>query len=152
VDPEHSVFNHIGICVTDVERSRAFYENALDFLYWWELDAPEESATLLMLDTPVNLRAVYLVRDGLVLELLHYHPDRYEPARTRSMAEPGLTHMSISVPDMEEAFRRVEQHGGKVLRDTYGGPAAMVRDPDGQLIELLTMDWRASLPPMPDDA
>jgi catechol 2,3-dioxygenase-like lactoylglutathione lyase family enzyme len=151
VEPQETVFNHVGLCVTDIQRSRTFYEEALGFTFWWELtELPEEdSATLLMLDTPLELKATYLIRDGFVLELLNYHPDRMPPARPRSMAEPGLTHISVTVGDMAGAFERVEKFGGTVLRETNNGPAAMIRDPDGQLIELLEPSWFDWQPPRP---
>jgi predicted enzyme related to lactoylglutathione lyase len=57
--------------------------------------------------------------------------------------EPGLTHLSISVVDLEAAAAQVEAHGGTVV-STFPY-AVMVRDPDGQLIELLTMDYRRQL-------
>jgi catechol 2,3-dioxygenase-like lactoylglutathione lyase family enzyme len=148
--PGKSIFNHVGLTVTDLQRSKAFYEQALGFVYWWELEAPDEgSSKLLQLEPPLDLKAVYLVRDGFVLELLHYNPDRVEPWRKRSMAEPGLTHISLTVDDLETAMGLVEQHGGKALRETDTGPGVMVRDPDGQLIELLTPDFANSRPPLP---
>jgi catechol 2,3-dioxygenase-like lactoylglutathione lyase family enzyme len=151
VKPEETVFNHVGVCVADIKRSRAFYEQALGFTFWWELEElpEEESAKLLMLETPLELHAVYLIRDGLVLELLHYHPDRMQPARDRSMAEPGLTHISVTVGDLDAAFERVERFGGSVLHETNTGPAVMIRDPDGQLIELLDPGWFDWQPPRP---
>jgi len=97
------VFNHVGLCVTDLERSRRFYEQALGFRFWWELDAPEEgTSTLLRLPSPVGLHAVYLVHGGLVLELLHYGGGAPAHHR-RAMNEPGLTHLSLSVRDMAAA-------------------------------------------------
>ena len=152
MEPQETVFNHVGLCVTDVERSRTFYEQALGFTFWWELEQlpEEESAKLLGLETPLELHAVYLIRDGFVLELLHYHSDRMQPARVRSMAEPGLTHISVTVGDMSAAFERVEQFGGRVLHETNTGPAVMIRDPDGQLIELLEPSWFDWQPPRPD--
>lgn len=143
-------YNHIGLCVSDVARSRQFYEQVLEFAFWWEMDAPDEpTAVLLQLDKPVGLHAAYLVRDGLILELLCYHPDRQVPARTRSMAEPGLTHLSFSVRDVDETLRRVEQHGGSIVEPSRSAAAVMIRDPDGQLIELLGFGWRDRLPPLP---
>ena len=32
-----TVFNHVGLCVMDRERSRRFYEGLLGFTFWWEL-------------------------------------------------------------------------------------------------------------------
>ena len=144
------MFNHIGLCVTDLERSRNFYEQALGFSFWWELEAPEESSVLLQLDTPLELHAVYLLNNDFVLELLGYHPDRLEQWRHRSMAEPGLTHISVSVADIDAAIERVEQFGGEAIPETHVGVCAMVRDPDGQLIELVAPGWRESRPPMPE--
>jgi catechol 2,3-dioxygenase-like lactoylglutathione lyase family enzyme len=144
------VFNHVGICVTDLARSRAFYEEALGFRYWWELDAPDErSSVLLKLPQPVGLKAVYLLRDGVVLELLHYRAAPVRPRSERVMAEPGLTHLSFSVADMAEALERVIAGGGQVLEETDIKAAVMIRDPDGQMIELTTADWRSVLPPIP---
>src|SRR5271169_2506941 len=67
------VFNHVGLCVADTTRSRRFYEGLLGFEFWWELDPPDEGTDqLLQLNKPIGLHATYLVRDGLVLELLDY--------------------------------------------------------------------------------
>ena len=40
--------------------------------------------------------------------------------------------------DLDAAITTVVDHGGEVLEDTNVGVAVFVRDPDGQLIELLT--------------
>lgn len=143
-------FNHIGLCVTDLERSRAFYEKALGFKSWWEFDAPDQaSGKLLGLPTPVGLHATYMVRDGLVLELLHYSQGAHPQPRGRAMDEPGLTHISLAVQDIPAALERVRELGGKVLEESNVGAGIMVRDPDGQLVELTTWDWLSRLPAWP---
>ncbi len=131
--------NHVGLCVTDLERSRAFYEGALGFRPRSDLPVPDGPAgTLLRVAPPVGLRAVYLERDGWVLELLQFDRPGNEPRRDRSFTEPGLTHLSFSVRDLPYTVDRVRQLGGEVLEDTeIPGMAVMVRDPDGQLLELL---------------
>jgi predicted enzyme related to lactoylglutathione lyase len=58
------------------------------------------------------------------------------------MNEPGLTHISVSVDDIPATCTRIEEYGGEVLRDTDIGMGIFVRDPDGQLIELLPMSYR----------
>jgi catechol 2,3-dioxygenase-like lactoylglutathione lyase family enzyme len=131
--------NHVGLCVTDLARSRRFYEEALGFAHRNDLqvrDAP--AARLLQVPQPVGLTAVYLTREDFVLELLHFAREGNAPARDRSVTEPGLTHLSFTVPDIADTCARVAELGGEVLRDTdMGGRAIMVRDPDGQLLELL---------------
>ena len=140
----------MGLCVTDLERSRAFYERALGFVYWWELRRVyEDRSVRLQLEGPLELRAVYLVKTSLVLKLLHYRPNRTEPWAERKMAEPGLSHIDLTVPDLDAAIELIEQYGGEALGDTAVGDGIMVRDPDGQLIGLLSPGWRQIRPPMP---
>ena len=144
------VFNHIGLCVSDTGRSRRFYEEVFEFRFWWELDPEDEgTGSLLGLTGPIGLHATYLVRDGLVLELLDYKGREVRGGPARTMDELGLTHISLSVPDFDSTFSRVREFGGMVLEETVSNAAAMVRDPDGQLLEILTDAWRGFLPPQP---
>jgi lactoylglutathione lyase len=149
--PGHrTVFNHIGLCVADRERSRRFYEELLGFEFWWELEPPDDGTDrLLRLDKPVGLHATYLVRDGLVLELLDYSQREVRTGSGRVMDEVGLTHLSFSVPDLAVVLATVDRCGGSVIEDTVSEQSAMIRDPDGQLIELLADSWLAVLPPRP---
>jgi lactoylglutathione lyase len=108
-----SVFNHVGQCVTDLERARRFYVELFDFAEIRTLQPPDEpSAKLLRLDPPLAMTALYLQRDGFVLELLHF----------------------AVVP-------RIAEYGGEVLADTDIGGGVFVRDPDGQLVELLPLAY-----------
>ncbi|HEY2427917.1 MAG TPA: VOC family protein [Acidimicrobiales bacterium] len=142
-----TVFNHVGLCVADLDRSRRFYTELLGFTFERELRPPDEfTARLVRVAAPVNMTAAYLVRDGLVLELLHFGRPDNPPRPERVMNEPGLTHLSLSVDDVAELLTRVPDYGGEVLDDTnLGGLAVMIRDPDGQLIEILPMSYRDSL-------
>jgi catechol 2,3-dioxygenase-like lactoylglutathione lyase family enzyme len=144
-------FNHVGVCVTDLDRSRRFYEEALGFRFWWQFGPNDDDATstLLRVPKPVDLLATYLLRDGLVLELLRYGSSPAPPDRHRVMDEPGLTHLSLAVRDLPATMARVAECGGEILEDTDVGQAVMIRDPDGQLIELTSWRWRSALPPVP---
>jgi lactoylglutathione lyase len=145
-----AVFNHLGQCVADLARSRRFYEDVLGFEFWREIEPPDSpSDQLLALTAPIGMTACYLRRDGLVLELLHFTGLGAQPgpARLRTMNELGLTHLSVSVDDLDATCRAVRAHGGDVLDETNIGAAIFVRDPDGQLIELLPMSYRASVEP-----
>ncbi|KZS59655.1 VOC family protein [Mycobacterium ostraviense] len=143
-----AVFNHIGLCVSDRRRSRRFYEDLLGFEFWWELDAPDEGADrLLQLPKPIGLHATYLVRDGLVLELLDYSGLVVHAGAQRVMDQVGLTHISFSVPDLAHVVASVESFGGSVVDGSVSEQSAMIRDPDGQLLELLSDQWLAVLPP-----
>jgi lactoylglutathione lyase len=147
---QRTVFNHVGLCVADTARSRRFYEGLLDFTFWWELVPPDEgTGQLLQLNTPIGLHATYLVRDGLVLELLAYSHRVLRAGSDRVMDQVGLTHLSLSVSDLTAVLARVEDFGGSVVAESVSGQSAMIRDPDGQLLELLSDSWLAILPPHP---
>ena len=67
------VFNHVGVCVTDMARSRRFYEEVLGFDYWRELEPPDAMVSKLIdLEPPIGVTAVYLRQDAFVLELMYY--------------------------------------------------------------------------------
>jgi lactoylglutathione lyase len=145
-----TVFNHVGLCVADTARSRRFYEGLLGFTFWWELEPPDAGTDqLLQLNEPIGLHATYLVRDGLVLELLAYSHRTLHAGLDRVMDQVGLTHLSLSVSDLSRVLATVEGFGGSVVEGTVSEQSAMIRDPDGQLLELLSDSWLAILPPRP---
>jgi catechol 2,3-dioxygenase-like lactoylglutathione lyase family enzyme len=133
------VVNHVGLCVSDAVRSRKFYKNVLGFTHRNTLKVEDEpAARLLGVSPPVGLTAIYLELEGFVLELLHFDRAGNDPARPRSFTEPGLTHLSFGTADIRATCELVEANGGQVLQDTaLGTTAVLVRDPDGQLLELL---------------
>jgi predicted enzyme related to lactoylglutathione lyase len=65
------------------------------------------------------------------------------------MDQVGLTHLSLSVSDLSRVLATVEGFGGSVVEGTVSEQSAMIRDPDGQLLELLSDSWLAILPPRP---
>ncbi|WP_375481933.1 VOC family protein [uncultured Mycobacterium sp.] len=144
------VFNHVGLCVADRERSRRFYQGLLGFEFWWEVEPPDDGTDrLLQLAKPLGLHATYLVRDGFVLELLDYSQRDVHAGPRRAMDQVGLTHLSLSVSDLDAVLQLVDGFAGSVIDETVSEQSAMIRDPDGQLIELLSDSWLAVLPPRP---
>ena len=135
------VFNHVGQCVADLERARRFYVELFEFEEIRTLQPPDDpSAKLLRLDAPLGMTALYLRRDGFVLELLYFAESPARPFRPRVMNDPGLTHVSLSC-DLEKVVPRIAELGGEVLTDTDIGFGLFVRDPDGQLLELLPLGY-----------
>src|SRR5262245_11591921 len=112
-----AVLNHTGICVSDGERSVRFYTEVFGFRYWREFEPPDElAAPLLGLEPPLDHYNVYLRLGGFVLELLVFRGGTppHPPAARREMNELGLTHLSISVPDIPATREKVVEHGGSV--------------------------------------
>lgn len=131
-------FNHIGLTVTDMERSQRFYTGLLGFSHDRELRMPAEQLGMLQLDPPSDIHAVYLMLDSVTLELMHF-TGTTAAAGSRVFNQTGLTHLSIAVEDIPGVLARVPEFGGTVVSDV--GFAAVIRDPDGQLIELLTTSF-----------
>jgi predicted enzyme related to lactoylglutathione lyase len=103
-----------------------------------------------LLKPPVGVTACYLTLDGFVLELIHYSvPGVLTPFRPRTMNEPGLTHLSVSVDDIHATAAKAVEYGAQFIQDSDIGFALFIRDPDGQLLELLPTSFRANLPPKP---
>jgi glyoxylase I family protein len=136
--------SHLGLCVADLERSLRFYCEGLGFRESSGLDlAGEPSATLLELPG-VALRARWLERDGVRLELLHYpSPGSRGDGSPRPMNARGFTHLSFRVADLDAAVARLEALGGRALAHTrVENPRLRMRalfltDPDGARLELL---------------
>ncbi len=139
-------FSHLGLCVADLARSLRFYVEGLGFAERSRLEvAGEPSDTLLGLrDT--RLEAVYLVRDGFCLELLHFRAPAARPdpgGAPRAMNATGLTHLSLRVADVDAVAARLAALGGRALAETridnpeLGASAIFVLDPDGARIELV---------------
>jgi len=136
--------SHVGICVSDPERSTAFYRDGLGFSEARELAVEGEAAATLLRLSEVKLRAVYLERDGVCIELLHYaDPGVVGSSQPREMNRLGLTHLSLVVDDLDAALARLEDCGATTLQETriedpgLRARAAFVTDPDGTLIELV---------------
>jgi catechol 2,3-dioxygenase-like lactoylglutathione lyase family enzyme len=142
-----TVVNHVGLAVSDLERSRRFYEAVLGFEFKSESTFPDVATTKLFgMDGPLGLHVIYLQREGWVLELLAFDDAATAPVRPRAMNEPGLTHISVCVDDLEDTESKAAAYGGEVLADRgFQGTVSMIRDPDGQVIELLPMAYRDSV-------
>jgi catechol 2,3-dioxygenase-like lactoylglutathione lyase family enzyme len=145
---------HVGICVTDVERSVRFYRDGLGFAYRSELRVQGEPSDTLLRLRGVDLRAVYLERDGTRIELLYYAaPGAVQGDAPRPMNQCGLTHLSLRVDSVADTLAALRAAGAQPLDDTridipeFGAAAIFVADPDGTLIELVQSPGDIEAPP-----
>jgi glyoxylase I family protein len=145
--------SHVGICVSDLARSLRFYCDHLGFAREHELAVAGEPTDTLLRLRDTRLTAVYLVRDGVRIELLHYASPPAPSRRERPMNEPGLTHLSFRVSDLRAVVQGLREAGERVLDETllefpaFQSAACFVVDPDGQLIELVQAPGDPASPP-----
>lgn len=127
---------HIGLTVTDIERSCRFYSGMFGFHVESELKLPGDRVDeLLQLQPSSSLHAVYLVLGSFTLELLKFDPPSAATAASRVFNQTGLAHISLTIDDPDRAVALVGDFGGTHVSSVEG--AHVIRDPDGQLIELL---------------
>ena len=112
------LLDHTSICVTDVERSRQFYEGLLgltsvqrpDFGFpgmWYQIGAGQ-------------LHLIQRERSGA--------------SRDSDTLDPTDPHFAIQVDDLDAMRRRLETAG--LQRLDFGGEQLWVHDPDGNTVEL----------------
>lgn len=134
---------HMGICVSDIERSARFYCDVLGCREVGRLDLKGQPTAKLNGMSDVDVRTVYLERDGWRLELIQFvDPRATGTGEARPMNELGMTHLAFRVDDLDEVCARVEAGGGGLLADTrldLPGPTRVIMayDPDGIRLELL---------------
>jgi catechol 2,3-dioxygenase-like lactoylglutathione lyase family enzyme len=140
-------FSHLGICVSDLERSLRFYRDGLGFELVASHRIGDEFGPLLELEG-VELESRMLSRDGVTIELLGFvSPDPTGDGERRPMNRLGLTHLSLRVDDVEGVAAVIEELGGSVVRatrTTMDLPGARLdflycTDPDGTRIELMDL-------------
>lgn len=120
---------HTMIRVGDLEKSIAFYSEALGMQLLRKKDYPGGEFTLAFVGYGDE-------SDHTVIELTHnWDTDSYDLGN-------GFGHLAIGVDDIEAACNRVREYGGEVTREP--GPMkhgttviAFVRDPDGYQIEFI---------------
>lgn len=138
-------YSHLGVCVSDLDRSLRFYTEGLGFEEAESWAVGPEFGTLMEVEG-VALQSRFLRREGCTIELLFYdNPGAQGPAERRPMNQLGLTHLCFKVDDVDATVARVVAAGGTVhphTRTTFpAGEDSMdfvyCTDPDGTRIELM---------------
>ena len=135
--------SHLGVCVSDLDRSLRFYVDGLGFEVFARFDLTRQIAEV---DPPVVVTSLFIQREALRLELLHYRSPGAigHPATRRNQL--GLTHLSLIVDDVDAAADRLEEFGGAIVEGTRSGAdepdgvqIIFVADPDGTRVELMRL-------------
>jgi catechol 2,3-dioxygenase-like lactoylglutathione lyase family enzyme len=140
-------FSHLGICVSDLERSLRFYCQGLGFEPVAAHQIGDEFGGLMEV-ADVKLESRMIARDGVTIELLAFEsPGHTGDGQRRPMNQLGLTHLSIRVDDVDGVASTIEELGGTVVRTTrttMDFPGARLdfvycTDPDGVRVELMDL-------------
>jgi glyoxylase I family protein len=138
-------YTHVGICVSDLDRSLNFYREALGFEELGRNDMQGKPLDQLNQLQGVKVRTAFLGRDGSRLELIEFQsPGWVGPRGPRPMNQLGLTHLAFRVADLDTVCAKIEAAGGALIRETrmeHPGPTRviMTTDPDGLRVELVEL-------------
>ena len=139
-----TTFSHVGICVSDLERSLRFYCDGLGFAPTQRHEVGPEFGGLMEIEG-VQVRSQFLRKEAMLVELLFYTaPGFVGPADRRPVNQLGLTHLNFRVDDVAAVAARLQELGGTVLehtRTTFSPEMDFVycTDPDGTRIELMKL-------------
>ena len=123
----HRTLDHASICVSDVTRSRRFYEGVLGLTPAERPDFPFPGMW-------------YALGEGQLHLIQREHSHREGGSTpTINATDP---HFAIQVDDLDALRRRIEAAGLEML--AFGGDQLWVLDPDGNTVEL-----RVPLSPQP---
>jgi catechol 2,3-dioxygenase-like lactoylglutathione lyase family enzyme len=133
--------HHVGLSVADIDRSLTFYRDALGM----EVESlstfgGERYEAILDLEGVQGTVAV-LKRPQLEVELFGFiSPQPRQGDPRRPVCDHGITHFCIAVENIEEEYERLKQAGARphcAPLDFGTARATYVRDPDGNVVELL---------------
>ena len=135
--------HHTSISTGDIERSLAFYRDALGFEvvmdYRWPIGTENMDVTTRLEGT--SGRAVMLRASNAMLELMEYETPQGAPGDAgRPLCDHGIAHLCLEVDDIDAEYERLlaagmRFHHPPVQND--GARATYGRDPDGNAVELI---------------
>ncbi len=134
-------FSHVGICVSDLDRSTRFYCEVLGFREQFSFDFTDELRATMETDGGFTSRM--LGRGDLRVELLHWHDRAPDGDGTRRpMTARGITHLAFRVERVDELYDAAKRWGGAAHPTTYsaldgGVEVVYLTDPDGVRIECM---------------
>jgi len=124
--PAFSGFHHVGLSVSDLDRSVAWYTDVLGLQFVMPTDAPGFR------------RALLAHASGLFLGLTQHDAN---DGGAFSEANPGLDHLAFTVADRDELGEWEDLFAEKgvtfsPIQDEFYGSVLSFRDPDGTQLEL----------------
>jgi len=141
-----SSFRHVGITVSDLDRSIRFYEELLGFEVKKVMLENGECIDNFSALEGVNVTTVKMAgkNNSGMIELLHYlsHPESSAQNPTYPITDVGCSHFALTVDDLDSLYERLVDYGTPFNYPVQTSPdgnvkIAFCRDPDGTLIELV---------------
>jgi catechol 2,3-dioxygenase-like lactoylglutathione lyase family enzyme len=140
-------FHHTGLTVANLERSLAFWRDALGTDVVMQQDRQGGYFEAIVGEHGVDVRTVQLAfgGEGQRIELFEFRSPRGGHVAGRT-ADVGFAHVCVVCDDLDAMLERLVGAGGHAVSEAVavdtgvnaGGRAVYVRDPDGHTVELFT--------------
>ncbi len=133
---------HTGIVTRNLEAALAFYRDLLGFRETRRMEDNDPFIAEILGLEGVHVTTVKMsAPEGGQIEILFYrtHPGE---TRLRNINDYGLTHIAVTVQDLEAAYQALSGKGIRFISPPRTNPektakAAFCRDPEGNLLELV---------------
>jgi len=134
---------HVGLVVADLDRALAFWCDLLGFRVTKRMDESGAHIDAMMGLRDVRVTTVKMAApDGNLLELLHFHSHRDKPAWVGTPHSTGLTHMALTVDDLDSVCQKLVDFGVNFSAPPQYSPDGYAkvtygRGPEGIILELV---------------
>lgn len=137
--------NHTSFTVSDLDRSVAFYTDALGFELLHRGDRDPEMIEKVVGVPGADIEVAYIQMPGHRLELIQYKGPADKGKVDSRPCDTGFAHIAIDVDDVDAALAAAEPHGFRPLNPPQdlahgpnkGGRVVYTRDADGVTVEFI---------------
>lgn len=137
--------NHTSFTVSDLDRSVAFYTDALGFELLHRGDRDPEMIAKVVGVPGADIEVAYIQMPGHRLELIQYKGPSDKGNVDSRPCDTGFAHIAIDVDDIDAALAASAPHGFKPLSPPQdlvhgpnkGGRVVYTRDADGVTVEFI---------------
>jgi catechol 2,3-dioxygenase-like lactoylglutathione lyase family enzyme len=146
-------FNHVGITVSNLEKTCAFLEDAFGLKVAMILDKTGGPTSSVALGLPEHRQRIALVAvSDVILELIEFIPTRRTEYDGRQ-DDVGYCYPSFSVDDLDVAYAELTAKGYHIHAKPHAAGEGVVagtrfmilKDPDGKNIELVEISQKMSV-------
>jgi catechol 2,3-dioxygenase-like lactoylglutathione lyase family enzyme len=138
--------NHTSFTVSDLDRSVAFFRDALGFEVTSKAPRNPDIVSRVTGIPGTEMLIAYVRGPGHSLELIQYLGPREGRGRVRALpCDVGFAHVAYDVDDIDAAIEAAASHDVHLIGEVAvidqgpnaGGRVAYLRDPDGVTIEFI---------------
>jgi catechol 2,3-dioxygenase-like lactoylglutathione lyase family enzyme len=134
---------HVGLTVSNLERSMAFYQDAVGMAVEYSADLSSDSFDKLIAIKGIGIKFCYLTLGGFRLQLIEYVSGGDEAHLELRHNKVGNPHISLWVDDVESQYAKLQALDGVNITseiilqksDDIAARTFYVTDPDGVQVE-----------------